>query len=119
MSAYRLIAAEQAHYPLSLLCRVLRVARSGWYAWRARPPSCRSLADAALTRTIRAVHASSRGTYGAPRVQVELADTHAIRCGRKRVARLMRAGVDPVSWTAHATPQMIVLGTSRLRTEKG
>jgi len=91
VSAYRLIAAEQAHYPLSLLCRVLRVARSGWYAWRARPPSCRSLADAALTRTIRAVHASSRGTYGAPRVQVELADTHAIRCGRKRVARLMRA----------------------------
>ena len=91
MSAYRLIAAEEATYPVSLLCRVLGVARSGFYAWRSRPPSGRSVADAALTSTIRAVHAGSRGTYGAPRVHAELTDAHAIRCGRKRVARLMRA----------------------------
>jgi len=87
---YRLIASEEATYPVSLLCRVLRVARSGFYAWRARPPSCRSVADAALTSTIRAVHAGSRGTYGVPRVHAELVDAHGVRCGRKRVARLMR-----------------------------
>lgn len=90
MSVYRLIAAEEATYPVSLLCRVLRVARSGYYAWRSRPPSCRSVANAQLTSTIRAVHAGSRGTYGAPRVHAELADAHGVRCGRKRVARLMR-----------------------------
>jgi putative transposase len=91
VNVYRLIAAEEATYPISLLCRVLRVARSGFYAWRSRPPSCRSVADAALTSTIRAVHVGSRGTYGAPRVHAELADAHAVRCGRKRVARLMRS----------------------------
>jgi putative transposase len=90
VSVYRLIAAEEASYPVVLLCRVLRVARSGFYAWRSRPPSCRSVANAQLTSTIRAVHAGSRGTYGAPRVHAELADAHGVRCGRKRVARLMR-----------------------------
>ena len=87
---YRLIAAEEATYPVVLLCRVLRVARAGFYAWRQRPPSCRSVANAQLTSTIRAVHAGSRGTYGAPRIHAELADAHGVRCGRKRVARLMR-----------------------------
>lgn len=90
MSVYRLIAAEEARYPISLLCRVLGVARSGFYAWRSRPPSCRSMANAALTATIRAVHTGSRGIYGAPRVHAELADAHGVHCGRKRVARLMR-----------------------------
>jgi putative transposase len=91
VNAYRLIASEEATYPIFLLCRVLRVARSGFYAWRSRPPSRRSVADAGLTATIKAVHAGSRGTYGAPRVHAELVDAHAVRCGRKRVARLMRA----------------------------
>lgn len=90
MSIYRLIAAEETTYPISLLCRVLRVARSGFYAWRSRPPSCRSVADATLTSTIRAIHTGSRGTYGVPRVHAELSDAHGVRCGRKRVARLMR-----------------------------
>lgn len=46
--------------------------------------------DAHLVNLIRDVHADSRRTYGAPRVHAELADDHGIRCGRKRVARLMR-----------------------------
>jgi len=91
VSAYRLIAAEEANHPISRLCRVLGVSRSGFYAWRSRPPSARAAADAALTETIRRVHAGSRGTYGAPRVHAELAEEHGVRCGRKRVARLMRA----------------------------
>ena len=91
MSRFRFIDAEKASHPVALLCRLLRVSRAGFYAWRTRPPSCRSAADARLTAVVRGVHAGSRGTYGAPRVHAELADAHGLRCGRQRVARLMRA----------------------------
>ena len=90
MSAFRFIEAEKADFPITLLCRHLRVSASGYYAWRRRRPSARARADEALAGTIRAVHAASRGIYGAPRVHAELADAHGLRCGRKRVARLMR-----------------------------
>ena len=91
MSRFRLIEAEKAEHSVVRLCRLLGVSPSGYYAWRTRPPSARAEADAALTGTIREVHVASRGTYGAPRVHAELADAHGVRCGRKRVARLMRA----------------------------
>jgi putative transposase len=71
------------------MCRVLDVSPSGYYAWAKRPVSGRTERDAALTEQIRAAHAASKGTYGAPRLQVDLADA-GIRVGRKRVARLMR-----------------------------
>jgi putative transposase len=66
------------------------VSTSGYYAWRERRPSARALADATLSTTVRQIHTASRGTYGAPRIHAELADAHDLRCGRKRVARLMR-----------------------------
>ena len=91
MSRYRFIVAEKAQHPVALLCRVLQDSPSGFYAWLGRQPSARARADEALTKQIRAIHQASRGTYGAPRVHAELADAHGIRCGRKRVARLMRA----------------------------
>ncbi len=91
MSRFRFIEAEKDQHPVARLCRVLRVSKSGYYAWRARAPSARAVADAALTATIRTIHAGSRGTSGAPRVHAELAQAHEVRCGRKRVARLMRA----------------------------
>jgi putative transposase len=91
VSAFRLIEAEKAQFPVAFMCRRLGVSQSGYYAWRARPPSARATADAALTTAIRAVHRASRGTYGAPRVHAELTEEHRVRCGRKRVARLMRA----------------------------
>ena len=72
------------------MCRVLEVSTSGYWAWSKRPPSARARSDAALTTTIRQIHARSRGTYGVPRVHAELRDT-GTRCSRKRVARLMRA----------------------------
>jgi putative transposase len=89
MSSFRLIDAEKARFPVSMLCRVLKVSKSGYYAWKRRPPSKRSREDAALTQKIREVHQRSRQTYGYPRVHAEL---HAlgVRCGRRRVARLMR-----------------------------
>ncbi len=82
--------AEQG-FPVSVTCRVLKVSRSGFYEWRNRPASPRALADRELMLTIRDIHQMSRGTYGAPRVHAELRLGRGIVCGRKRVARLMRA----------------------------
>ncbi len=77
-----------------MACRVLKVSRSGYYGWRDRRASSRDLGDAHLIDTIRRVHAASRASYGAPRVHAELRVGLAVRCGRKRVARLMRqAGI--------------------------
>lgn len=66
------------------------MSRSGYYAWRSRPPSARQLVDHELTAAIRRIHEASRGTYGAPRVHAELR-YEGTRCSGKRVARLMRA----------------------------
>jgi transposase InsO family protein len=89
VSRYRFIVAEQASYPVALLCRTLGVARSGYYAWLRRPPAARRQADLALTEQIRVVHADSRQTYGSPRVHATL-HQQGVCCSRKRVARLMR-----------------------------
>jgi HTH-like domain len=72
------------------MCRHLGVSRAGYYAWRSRPPCARDRADMELVGVIKAIHNRSRGPYGAPRVHAELALEFGIRCGRKRVARLMR-----------------------------
>jgi putative transposase len=72
-----------------MMCRVLGVSASGFWAWRRRGPSARAIADAGLTETIRDIHHHSRGVYGAPRIHAELLE-RGTRCGRKRVARLMR-----------------------------
>ncbi len=76
---------------VAVACRVLGVSTSGFYEWRSRPASLRSVADQALAHTIGEIHQMSRGTYGAPRVHAELRLAAGVRCGRKRVQRLMRA----------------------------
>ena len=81
--------AEKANFPVTLMCRVLEVSRSGYYAWRKREPSARSQADEALKVQIVAIHQRSRETYGVPRVHAEL-EALGERLSRKRVARLMR-----------------------------
>ena len=78
----------QAKRSIGTLCRVLRVSKSGYYGWRNHPPSARSKADAVLIERIKHIHRDS-DTYGAPRVHAELRAS-GIRCGKKRVARLMR-----------------------------
>jgi len=87
---FRLIEAEKAQHPVSLLCSVLGVTRAGFYAWRQRGPSRRAVGDAELAALIGRVFVESLETYGAPRVHAELRETHGVRVGRKRVARLMR-----------------------------
>jgi len=94
MSRYRFIAAEKASHRVSVLCRVLAVSRSGFYAWSGRPPSTRRRQDEDLIEQLRRIHHTSRGTYGAPRIHAELRAEGA-RHGRKRIARLMRhAGLE-------------------------
>jgi len=91
------VSGNRASYPIAVMCRVLGVSPSGYYAWVSRPPSQRAETDAALTAKIRTVHAASRGTYGAPRIGAELSEA-GVRVGRKRVARLLReAGLAGVS----------------------
>ena len=70
---------------------MLGASRSGYYEAASRPPSPRSVADAALTATITQIHQMSRCSYGAPRVHAELRLGLGLACSRKRVARLMRA----------------------------
>ncbi len=89
--------ANQVTYPIATMCRTLGVSPSGYYAWTIRPPSKRATEDATMTERIRAFHARSRGTYGSPRIHLDLFD-EGVRVGRKRIARLMRlAGLCGVS----------------------
>ena len=83
--------ANQATHSVGMMCRLLRVSRSGFYAWCERPMSPRAQEDLRLTGKIEAIHRRSKGVYGSPMIHAELADDHGIRIGRKRVARLMRA----------------------------
>ncbi len=90
MSVYRYISAQRAHctHPVSLMCELLGVSESGYWAWLTRAPSDRELSNAWLTAQIRRVHAASGGRYGSPRVHAMLA-REGICVGEKRVARLM------------------------------
>ncbi|GGW79450.1 transposase InsO family protein [Streptomyces albaduncus] len=88
---YRLIHAEKATYPIVLLCRVLKVARSYYYAWREDEAArqARRDADDALAHEITVLHIAFRRTYGVPRIHAELRRLGR-RVNRKRVARVMR-----------------------------
>ena len=77
-------------HPVSLLCEVLGVARSGYYRWRDAAPRPRQREDAVLAQRIAAAHAASRGTYGAPRL-VEDLRAAGTRTSKRRCARLMKA----------------------------
>lgn len=86
---FAFIQTENVLYPITVLCRVMRVTTSGFYAWLKRPESERARRDRQLGVKIRALHKASRGTYGSPRIHRDLkAEGEAV--GRKRVARLMR-----------------------------
>jgi transposase InsO family protein len=86
---FRFVEAEKANHKVATMCRVLRVSRSGYYAWASRPPSERTVQNAALTVEIGRVHAESDGTYGSRRVHAQLRrEGHEVNI--KRVERLMR-----------------------------
>jgi len=83
------VSANQAKYSVRRMCDLLGVSPSGYYAWKSREASSRAVADKELRDQIGAIYERSRGTYGAPRIQAELA-ANGTPVSRKRVARLMR-----------------------------
>lgn len=89
MSRCRFVRDHQADYSVSRLCRLAGVSRSGFYAWRGRPPSQRAVANELLLVEIREIHERSRGTYGRVRMLGQL-ERRQITANHKRVARLMR-----------------------------
>ena len=89
MSRFAFIDVQRAHYPIRVMCDVLDVSRSGYYAWRRRPPSARARENARLLEAAQQAHRDSRGAYGSPRLYRALVRL-GFRCGRHRVARLMR-----------------------------
>jgi transposase InsO family protein len=90
---YQFIQQHKQQFPVVVMCQVLEVSESGFYAWRKRPTCQRKREDARLTTQIRQIFTSHQGRYGSPRLSAELKD-QGVLCSRKRVARLMReAGI--------------------------
>jgi putative transposase len=86
---FAFIRDHAQEFPVDLMCQVLDVSRSGYYAWRDRPPSQQAQRQAELVEQIRQVHTASRRNYGSPRVWFELA-VQGVRCSQNTVAKLMR-----------------------------
>lgn len=86
---YELVGQMAEHFPVKPICEALEVGRSGFYAQRNKPKSPRRVRDEQLGTLIVDAFVQSRGAYGSPRIQRELA-YQGERCGKNRVARLMR-----------------------------
>jgi putative transposase len=86
---YTFIEAEKAHFPVGILCDVLGVGRSGYYAWSTRPESRHASEDRRLGIEVKSAFESSKRRYGSPRVHAELR-SQGVSVGRHRIARLMR-----------------------------
>lgn len=86
---FELVDAEKAHYPVRVLCEVLDVSHSGFYAWKNRAPSERSKRRAQLASEIASAHTKSKRRYGSPRIHRALRE-NGVRVSRKTVERVMR-----------------------------
>jgi putative transposase len=76
-------------FPVSVMCNLFLVSRSGYYTWLKQPESRKRREDDVLSKVIAEIHEESKKAYGSPKIHGELR-RRGIRCGRKRVARLMR-----------------------------
>jgi transposase InsO family protein len=86
---YEFMEEHRDSFRLKSMCKVLKVSRSGYYAWKSRPWSNHQRVNMELLESIREVYRKSRKVYGSPRITDELND-HGIRCGKNRVARIMK-----------------------------
>ena len=100
---YACIRAHREQFPLSLMCRLLKVSRSGYYAAAGRAPSARARQRESLRQVIAALYEASRGTYGSPRIYQELRNGER-PCGRNLIARLMRESGLRARWRRRARP---------------
>jgi putative transposase len=87
---YTFIKAHRQEFDTAVMCRLLGVSRSGFYAWLQNPLSDRAVEDHRLLGLIRAAYAASHGVYGAPRIFLDLREAGET-CSKHRVARIMRA----------------------------
>jgi len=87
--SFRFIRDHAGRWPIRLMCRVLEVSASGYYAWRNRPDSARVVANRALLADVRRLHGEHHGRYGSPRMYAALR-AEGRTASRGRVARLMR-----------------------------
>jgi len=85
---FQFIDNHRDEFLVTLMCKVLKVSRSGYYAWRTRPVSAREMANQRLYVQIKAVYDAYEGVYGSPRIYHELKDL--VACSENRIARLMR-----------------------------
>ena len=91
---YAFIARHRPIWPVSRMCRLLEVSRSGFHEWHQRVPSPRAIEDERLTGRIRSFHVLSNRSYGSPRIWRDLVEAGE-RVGENRVASLMRrAGIE-------------------------
>ena len=88
---FTFIAAKRAEHSVTILCRCLRVTRSGFYAWQRRPESTHTRDDRRLHVLVRASFAASKQRYGSPRIHADLIEQQE-HVSRKRVIRLMQEG---------------------------
>ena len=86
---YEFIKKSQSQHKVSMMCRLLDVSPSGYYAWLQKPVSDRAREDARQLRLIRASFRASQGVYGGPRIFLDLREAGET-CSKHRVARLMR-----------------------------
>ena len=92
---YGYIREHRQEFSVKRMCQLLRVTRSGYYAWRPEERGLREAENLLLLEEIRSEFATSRRTYGSPRIQASLR-RKGVACGRHRVARLMRReGISP------------------------
>ena len=86
---YRCVEEYRCRYPIRMMCRLLHLGVSGYYAWRSRLPSRRSQANEGLKGAITRIHRHSGAVYGSPKIRQSLL-AQGQRVGRHRIARLMR-----------------------------
>lgn len=86
---YRFISEHQRQFRITTMCRVLRMARAGYYQWLQKPMSDRDIENQRLLGLIRDSYAASSGVYGARRVLGDLREIGEV-CGKHRVAKIMR-----------------------------
>ena len=86
---YEFIQEHRETYKAKSMCELLKVSRSGYYAWNTREPSRRQKDNEELLEHIQKIHTESRKLYGSPRITAELHE-EGYRCGKNRVARIMK-----------------------------
>jgi putative transposase len=86
---YLFMEKEKATHTIKRMCEVLKLSRSGYYAWKNRQPSIRRKENEGLLSRIREIHEQSRRLYGSPRIRAELLE-QGFRCGKNRIAKIMK-----------------------------